>query len=304
MKKIIALLLILTACGGFTTQRAPAKLPDVYTGTSALELGFTEASTNEILMCQEGSLMVSLENKGAFDIVDGKLLVVSDEALVFEESSKSFSLKGKSQFEPSGGFDLWRVRFANVGLPRQLEQYSADVVVQACYKYETSASAVVCIDPDVDNLNPRKPCRSSVVGLSGGQGAPVEVVSVEPLMVPFRDSVHSLFKIRLRHSGVGQVVAFSQVDAACTQSAKAKFGGVVKATVELQGKKLSCNIKDNLIPLEVVGDTEIICESEQDIDISQGTYTTPLFVKLDYGYINTGVFPVNVKRIKGQEECR
>src|SRR5574342_94965 len=217
MRKVILLLLLLSACQ-FGMKAPPPKEIPVFTGTTALEAAFNPASMSSILMCQQADAYVDIKNTGASDIVDGTLsFIVEDQYLQpLSERVQKFSLAGKSQFNPKGEFDQVHFRVKNTGILQQFETYQSDVVFRACYKYSTFASAQVCVDPDVANLNPRKICRSQPVMLSGGQGAPVAVTRVEPLMVPDGDQVHPVFAIYVQQSGSGAVVRPEGAALACT----------------------------------------------------------------------------------------
>lgn len=80
--------------------------------------------------------------------------------------------------------------------------YNVNFLLRYCYKYKTKAMANVCLNTDAQNYGTG--CVPQTVSLSGGQGAPIEFLSVTPI----RSSEGYAFEIVLRNSGNGAV--FSQ----------------------------------------------------------------------------------------------
>ncbi len=309
MKKLVIVLLLLVAC---QIAQRPAKQPappEIFTGTSALELSFAPISMSDVMMCRQADVFVNFRNTGAFDIKDGVYsFIVEDQVLrPVGERQKKFSLEGKSQFVPPGGFEQVAFKFQSVGLPEQLESYFSPVILQACYKYKTFASAPVCIDPDLQNLNPRKPCRSEIVGLAGGQGAPVAVTRVEPIMetVPNSDKVRPVFVVHLNNFGTGQAIIEKNVELACSagrEKVKDLLVSLVDVKARLQGKELMC--VQNPVRLVPGEEAFVHCESDAlAFGLATGTFSTVLEVELSYGYVNSAVWPLTISRLPGQGKC-
>lgn len=306
MRKILMLLLFLTACqfGGVMKAPPPKEIP-IFTGTTALEAAFNPASMSSILMCQQADAYVDIKNTGASDIVDGTLsFIVEDQYLLpLSERTQKFSLAGKSQYNPKGEFDQVHFRVKNTGILQQFESYQSDVVFRACYRYVTSASAQVCVDPDVANLNPRKVCRSQPVTLSGGQGAPIAVTRVEPLMVPEGDQVHPVFAIYVQQAGSGAVVRPEGAELACTGGGGPKLLNYAVASASIQDRALKCEPKE--VRIEAGKESRFICERDDMLfDTSSGTFSTVLSVQLDYGFVTSAVLPMTITRLPGQEACK
>jgi len=300
MKRFFLLFLLISCQGMQVSTKQIAKPPEIFTGTSALEVSFLPSQ--DLLMCQESTIPVKVENKGAFD-ASGSFVFISDQYLApIEGKSGKVELKGKSVFNPVGDYTQFYLKVKNNGLPKQLEKYSANVVFQACYPYQTVADVTVCIDPDVENRIPNKPCNANIVLLSGGQGAPVEIVSVEPLMVSSRNGISPMFKIMLKHSGNGQIIPLGSVGSACKTDSKTEFGSFVVPEVSLPGKiVLTCN--PSPFRIDAVGDSYFICSTNEEFVSGSGTFLTSLSIKLKYGYISTKVLPININRLKGQKSC-
>ncbi len=306
MRKILILLLLLSACqfGGIARPKVQPDIP-VFVGTTALEASFNPASMSSILMCQQADVYVDIKNTGASDITDGLLAFIAEDQylLPLSERVRKFSLAGKSQFNPKGEFDQVNFRVKNTGILQQFESYQSDLIFRACYKYSTFASAQVCVDPDVANLNKRKICRSQPVVLSGGQGAPVSVTRVEALMVPEGNQVHPVFAIYVQQAGAGSVVRPEGVEAACTGGGGPQLLNYAVPRAAIQNKELKCEPKE--VRIEAGRESRFICErADMLYGPASGTFSTVLSVQLDYGYVSSAVLPMTITRLPGQEACK
>jgi len=302
---IIIGLLILVACQTIPITPRPGPAPEIYTGTSALEASFTAASINDILMCKQSNVFVSLRNLGTFDIDGTYTFIVEDQYLTpVGERQKDFELEGKSEFLPKGSLDQIAFEMKNPGLPAQHESYFTNVIFQACYPYKTFAGVSICIDPDIQNLNRQKPCYSETITLSGGQGAPVAVTRVEPLMVPDEDMVSPMFSIYVSHLGTGQVITTEGADAACKASGTTGTELLSLVNVRAQAHNIELECTPNPVRLRPGEETRFICEHPSlKFGAASGTFSTLLSIELEYGYVNTAVLPVTITRLQGQKVC-
>lgn len=317
MRKLVFLLLLLVACQ-LTQPRA--KVPDipasVRVGTSSLEIGFNPASTSSLFMCGQGEAFVELRNTGAWNIEDGHYTwIVEDQFFKpLGVRQSNFSIVGKSQYNPVGGFTAsTRLKFESLDLPKKLESYSSALIFQACYPYRTWASVPVCVDPDVRGFSKNKPCKSGPVVLAGGQGAPIAITRVETVMVPTPDGkVRPSFAVFVQNLGYGSVVRESDVELACSsgkEMGREKLMPFADVYVELQEQSLKCapvekDTKKSIVPIEAGVETTFVCSDPNMIyDMSAGTFSTVLTVELRYGYVNTAVFPVRVSQLPQQQPC-
>jgi len=311
MRKLVFVLLLLVACQLMQPRtKMPDIPPSVRVGTTSLEIAFNPSSTGSMFMCQPGDVLVELRNTGAFDIENGRYTwIVEDQFLrPLNERQKEFSLKGKDQFNPIGGFDAkTRLRLQSLDLPKGLESYSSPLILQACYPYRTWASVPVCVDPDIRGMNKNKPCKAEPIMLSGGQGAPVAITKVESSMVPLPDGnrVQPMFAVFVQNMGYGQVVAPSDVELACKggkDSARDKLLPFAEVSVELQDQHLKCTPSPARI--ETGTETKFVCRRDDLMyDMSTGTFSSVLTVELKYGYVNTAVFPITITRLPNQKSC-
>ncbi len=317
MRKLVFLLLLLVACQ-LTQPRA--KIPDipasVRVGTSSLEIAFNPASTNSLFMCGQGEVFVELRNTGAWNVKDGFYTwIVEDQFFkMLGARQNNFSIEGKSQYKPVGGFTAnTRLKFESLDLPKQLESYSSAFIFQACYPYRTWASVPVCVDPDVRGFSKNKPCKAEPVVLAGGQGAPVAITRVETSMVPTPDGkVRPSFAFFVQNLGYGSVVRESDVELACGSGEKMdrdKLLPFADVYVELQEEPLKCMpvFKDtdkSVVRIEEGVETKFVCTNPDAVyDMSAGTFSTVLTVELRYGYVNNAVLPVVVSKLPDQDSC-
>ncbi len=306
MKKLILLLLLLAACQFQvpTKTKFPQEIP-VFTGTTALEAAFNPASMSNIIMCQQADVYVDVKNTGASNIVDGTLTFITEDQYLMplSERVRKFSLLGKSQFNPKGGFDQVNFKVKNIGILPQFESYQSDLIFRACYKYDTIAAAQVCIDPDVANLNPRKTCRATPVVLPGGQGAPVAVTRVEPLMVPEGDQIHPVFVVYVQQLGRGDVVKPEGSELACTGGGGPLLASYASVRASIQNRELKC--EPNPVRIEPGQESRFICERQDMLfGPTSGTFSTILSVQLDYGYVTSALLPMTITRLPGQAPCK
>ncbi len=301
----LLILLLLAACqlGGLTKATVPKEVP-VFTGTTGLEASFNPASINNLLMCQQADVYVDIKNSGVSDIVDGTYVFIAEDQYLQPLSARSqkFSLAGKSQFNPKGEFDQVHFKVKNTGILPQFESYRSDLIFRACYKYNTFASAQVCIDPDIANLNSRKTCRAFPVMLSGGQGAPIAVTRVEPLMVPEGDSVHPVFAVYVQQVGMGSVVKTAGANVACAGGGGPLLANYAVPHASIQNVDLKC--EPNEVRVEPGKESRFICERDDMLfGSSSGTFNTILSIQLDYGFVNSAALPLTITRLPNQKPC-
>ncbi len=298
MKKLV-LLLLLVACQFSPPTKMP-EIPEINTGTSGLEVAFQ--TVPELLMCQEADFVVKLRNAGSADAEGVYNFIIEEQKLKLVSPKKSeLLLSGRSLINPVGDYDQIVLRVQSTALEEKIESYQTPVIFQACYDYETVASVPICIDPDIRNVNKGKVCTAQPVALSGGQGAPVAVTSVKVSMVPDGNQVQPQFTMRLQNLGSGNVVKTGVAAAACSGAA-GSFANIVGIYAELQGVKLHCMPSE--IPLKPDAETEISCISKRSYGLAEGTFSSILTIKLNYGYINTVNMPVTINRLPGQKDCK
>ncbi|PIN75226.1 hypothetical protein COV18_03490 [Candidatus Woesearchaeota archaeon CG10_big_fil_rev_8_21_14_0_10_37_12] len=314
MKKyLLFLLLVLFACQPGLRQ---TQLVDVHTGTSGLELKFFDTNLVDVFESSYFDMLIELRNHGAANINEGKYVWITEENYVVAEGRTSkgvFDLQGRTPYDPSGGFSVVESRMTAKLLPQLIKGYDTPVIFLACYPYKTNATVHVCIDTDIQQANPRKVCKPDTINLRGGQGAPVAIESVEQIFS--RDQatgkIRPTFVINMRNLGNGHVVDSSLLDVACGSqgglsllrgtSVTGEIGSAgfnkVSVSASLPSGDLDCGVNPAIL-LEKGKDAAIICRVNDNalLDVSAGTFTSLLSIKINYGYVTSKSFMLTIKK--------
>jgi len=287
----VLVLSLYAGCSGQTT----ASISNYRTGSQALDMQWRTNNQNVVYIGDELDLLLQLSNKGTADITNGELFLSGYDPSYLDlqiDPSPTFSLTGKSQYDPTGAFsDIYTIKAINVQGPKNIGQFQQSVLVSACYEYKTTATASVCIDSDPYNrITRQKACTMGTVSV-GGQGAPVVISSVEPIVG--QKSIR--FNIRLSNAGNGVVYNPQISPEQCAEGLSFENTDRVFVTkVTLGGKSLECS-PQNPIWLNS-GSASLTCECNGDgcIDSNVAAYQTLLEVELRYGYRNSLSTQVNI----------
>jgi len=317
MKRLVVLLLVLSACG-LQSASPGSDVPDIHVGTQGLDVRISDASPSEMQMCSQSSLFIELHNRGATDIQGGRYAVTFEAGniQVRGNAKGSIELEGKSVYNQVGELTREVIRVENTNMPEQVQNYATAIGFIACYPYKTTAAIEVCIDPDIQGLNKNKVCKSGPVSLSGGQGAPVAVTLVEPHMTTTDEGIVPNFEVEIEHVGDGRVIHEDGVGLACgdelsdvelgnsvdSRSKSELLKSTVQVSASMQGTLLDCQ---ETVQLDPEGKGQFYCKWPESLAFSKaaGTFTTILSVELSYGYEKSINFPLTVKRIPGQKSC-
>ncbi len=270
-------------------------------------------------------MVIDLQNKGAYDLVGGYLaLGLERDYLQFgswnlEDKPQfsqidvagqrvTFNLLGKSQLDPLGERTVASATVVPLPVDPLTEQHTTTVIVTACYPYSTEASAQICVDTDVYSMKATdKVCKPGTVTLSGGQGAPVAVTSVEErILSSGGEYVRPQFVIHVRNVGRGTVVRTDKVETACSSARlsdedRAKFFNSV-ALEELRFSEFSLSGGNfECVPMEIKlkdGEGFAKCTLKSELlSTSRDAYATSLFIRLRYGYFQTIAKDILLERL-------
>ncbi|USN45410.1 MAG: hypothetical protein H6502_05160 [Candidatus Woesearchaeota archaeon] len=168
-----------------------------YTGHNGLVISFVDdAPPDEVVEGFPAYLAVEVQNLGAYTIDvsnPGLLSVVTDQFYLqhdkatLPDGSENVFLLGKSLGYPTGEKQIY-----NLGLLRP-KKYGpivapeTQISVNLCYPYKTYLAEQVCVDLSAGDPNDDRVqvCEPTPLSLSGGQGAPVGIVSVDSLHLPY-----------------------------------------------------------------------------------------------------------------------
>lgn len=327
-------LLSISGCQGLLKPKKQLPQVNIYQGIQGLDMSFVKnAPPDEIIAPIEGEKMpfqagIRLENKGAYDIKEGYLLLAVEKGYIditgwrmageekFQQIGASgekvvFSLKGRSEDNPIGEADVAIADMQALPLEKQSVTHTSSVSFTSCYEYQTTASAPVCIDTDVYNLKPvEKSCTPKEVALSGGQGAPISADKIEVSILPEaagtkgndqKEFVSPQFVIHISNKGDGIVFTSGKSSEACSASPlkPEDINTVFLEDISFSGYSLKGGlIKCTPNPLKLRGkDDKIVCRTEKGVvSTESGTYETLIQIVLKYGYSQTISKEVKVSR--------
>ena len=173
------------------------------TGTEGVVFGFLQ-EPDAVRSDQILNLVVVYSNKGAREIYPGHLrfcLTGYDPSILsFSKRCQitPFLEKKDILFNTDGSVDHFVEWDSRINMPSNVNTgFKQEITINACYKYQTIASPVICIEDDNPTLE--KKCGFSVKDLGNSQGAPIVVSKVERELSTNR----VLVKIEVTHKGDG-----------------------------------------------------------------------------------------------------
>lgn len=268
------------------------------TGTGGIEARFLQGSPPNIVFEDKPfQISVELKNAGGYDVVadQGIVNILPDPATqLLEASYQTFSAEGKSLNNPQGATDVKTFQAKAAKIPAPSEQQDSTILAQICYPYETDLSTDICIDTDIENKLPKKPCKLANPSFSG-QGAPVAVTNVQTELIPLGNKIIPRFTLTVANKGSGQVVQDDLVQTLCQPGAGQRFLPLVRV---VDGEALISDRSLNCRPTELRLDQEnkIICTYDQGFPLTLTPFSTLLNVKLKYGYFQTTSKKITVKK--------
>lgn len=301
--KLVAMVIVLFLLYGCNTDSRYIPIDyDFRTGTSGIEMDFTDNSPPEEVLTNNNFLIaLDITNAGASDISGGvfALTVEKDFVEVVDwngyimtnkatgENTARFDIRGKSQEWNEGESSRISIRAKTYVLDEQAETHTSYVLFSACYPYQTIAVEEMCIDPDIYEIKANtKVCEVQDIGL-GSQGGPVAVKKIEPTMLESEegDSIIPRFNIEISNVGKGEITNIGSYIKACSSAALESTDlNIVKVSAKLGNTALSCK------PEEVIirdNKASVQCISGSGISKGSGSYTSPLVITLDYGYMES-----------------
>ncbi|MEK6943112.1 MAG: hypothetical protein AABX00_03560 [Nanoarchaeota archaeon] len=324
---IFILVFLLAACGTSTTS----KTVNVYTGTSGLIAEFLpNAPPAKVFEKSAFPIGLKIRNSGTYDIQnnEGRIAIGFEKdyipSITFDDSNGiyqasenqvAFSIAGKTNFNQAGDEVVITSTAKTGNLEEQSESKNSLLTATLCYPYKTTLSATMCIDPDVVGLRPgKKICAVKDISLSGGQGAPIAITKIEPVMVPEVDNqnIRPQFLIYIENKANGIPVdkikyknVCDKTDNAATNMQKDNIWNVGSVKAFASGKNgevqlQCCPNKNGECPEKEVAQNElegflrfrdnkdfIRCTFTQPVPRNLDAYTSPLRIEVDYGYIQT-----------------
>lgn len=312
MKKIntlLILILILLVVNGCTLgggkQKTIATDTDYKKGFGAISMKFMERSPlKEIYEENIFSLNLLLENKGANDVEYGVIKIVTEEDyLEIQEISKhDFDIEGKSKEFPKGNQDIITYQLKAKKIPDpESTIHKTHTYITSCYGYQTDFSEDICIDSDVYGLQKDKICSPDELNLNSGQGAPVTITKIETRMFHHtqENTIEPQFTIHIENRGKGNVINQNNLESFCSSNPleendlnRLSFS----AELYMYGEAISLDCKPENPTKLKNKKRKVICSFTERLNQKEGTYLTPLHIKMNYGYTTTISKDITIKK--------
>lgn len=280
------------------------------TGNQGLYLEFVQnMPPYRVYALEEFELMIKMTNKGASDINGGYLYISGYDTTYLDSlysqnaelSYHTFNAVGKSEYNPYGEIYETASFTDDLGpnIPEGVDNFDMSFKATACYEYTTIAAAKICVDPNPANINiERKVCQVKDIGL-GTQGAPVAVTKVEE-QINRRDI---LFWIYFKNVGSGDVFVREDHPTDITMCHSNlgfdDLNKVIVESVEVSGHEIAgtCRPEGSVQRLGSNGLGQVMCVCENCVNENlEDTYETILNIKLRYGYRDSLIKKIEVRR--------
>ena len=321
----LILLILISGCTG--KKDVKKSLEELRTGTQSISINFLPFNPPDIITVERDnvpiSIVLELQNNGVYPQPDERhsarfksgniFLSGYDTSIITQMEPKSgdlstMALEGKSTINLNGGQDLISFKGTIDASKLNVEKYDPIFLATACYYYETTAGASVCMDPNpYSTINEKKVCEVHDVSLSS-QGAPIAVTKIEEQAFEKKTQ----FKITIKNVGNGDVLKEAAAQNKCNPSEgpridREDIDKVYLHDVKISDKTLICGPfasepiegTNGLIRL-INGEGSIVCQvSKTDYPQyhkSASSFTTPLVITLTYGYRNTAEKKVQIKK--------
>lgn len=284
---ILVMVFFISACipGGVPV----IKIEDIRKGTMAVAVEFIENSPRaEVYQKSNVPITIQLSNKGAFDIVRGSysMKFFPGSMMLFKERGPGEpvggnfeKLLGKSSANIGGGEGFIYETAESLELPSSTP-LTEKLILNLCYPYRTIASATeVCIDTTLgEALGGATICTPRKVSLSGGQGGPIALDSVEIEMEPMGDDmVKPHVKLSISKSGEASIVHSEDATFFCEGRSDFRINDVT-LSAKLGVRDLDCG------SVRLSEDKATVrCTLERGLEKERGVYETVVEVTMNYG---------------------
>lgn len=283
MKQIKIILIVLafvllviscTACNKSNTGSSPLEL-NVHSGTDGIALTLANGLPPAIIFKGDSfEIGVELHNKGTYNIKQGYVAVVGIDPKYFniDKEEEFFEIKGRSMEYPEEGYALVVFKVKNSWFPEDKQELTIPFTLTARYDYETDATVDLCINPLIGGNVKSKVCETKEVTIAGGQGAPVAITKVQPVLASSNNEfgqpgIGAKFYVSIENKGNGNLISDITIKKAMIGNQEVKCDKINKE-----------DLKDN---------NKWIVSCSVNLQSSQEAYTSPFTIMLNYNYRNT-----------------
>ena len=306
IRKTLFVFLLIVFIAGCTQKDRDFTEEEPIEGIEGITIEFlTNCPQNNYLVSDNRepiSVMLNVRNKGTFPKEDEQNALDSGEIylsgfdyrIIDIESSKSLSgldLPAASSLYPEGGFDIVGFDGEIITDNIMVDRYEPIVLATICYPYSTELGTSVCIDPFPFDKS-KKVCEMGSQTFAN-QGAPVAITRIDQ-----EASTNKIqFKITIKNAGDGEIIELGKLGACdplgSSNLERNDFDKVILESMNLGTMELLSECEpfaegsNNLIRLHD-GEGFIICSVDMlQFSVARSAYTTPLNIRLKYGYKST-----------------
>ncbi len=297
---IIVCILLLTGCVGLNGSWTSEEFR---VGTTGLEARFVENNPPRIVDEDSPfSIAVDVRNRGAYLAEDiyinvgverDYMCINSGDECVSGINEKIDEIRGKSQYLPTGDYEILRFNAQTKGLEGQRTTHRATLLLSKCYKYTTKIESEVCINPNEGSDSSHDVCSTSPRTYNN-QGAPIAVKKVEGRMMVTDggDKVKPIITIDIENAGRGSVIERDKISKFCKGEGVDRYNHNIVYLKELQigNEKYIEGSGDNTIecrrPVAELSRNEgsIVCEFKEGISKGSAAYNARMMAVFEYGY--------------------
>lgn len=309
----IALLLLLTGCGstgGFF--KGKSETIDTYkfrSGIDGLDMRFLDSMPpDQVFVGTDFTTGVEIYNKGAYDMKGNAQVTIGvpdQTAFLFKGGdTQAFTLNGKSLYIKDGEknalmFNMRALCFPGYDGTRAsiVTNYTRKIKAKACYYYETTANADVCIDTAKFSrqTGEKVSCKMEDVSLSGGQGGPVGLTKISPTIIPQgTEKVTVQLAVSIKKLKGTDTMIFHP-----TGGCEIKNQNNVTIEVSMGNRPLQCT--PSTIQLKESDAVGTLCKAE--LANTQGAFLTPISVNMKYYVQQTLLKDVRSEPPPGGVDC-
>lgn len=299
MKRALVVLfaLMLLSCG---STRKPDL--DYRSGTEGVTMKFSAERPSSILYTgDKANIMVEIWNRGAENMDFGSVYLSGFDPKVIHISGYDTNImtvyenipatQGKGPWDEVGGYNEV-VFFEDEGVSVPYgDTYKTEIMATSCYMYSTLATPEVCVLSKPEQLRTEKVCWPGKIELTN-QGGPVAVTKIEEYILDNKLA----FTIYVKNVGDGKVInpeSFSR----CPFGLEPYDKDVVVVELSMSGSgKITCKPEDQKIRLSNK-EGLIFCEVPIELETF---WTTPLNIRLKYGYSSSIKKPIEIKNVPGK----
>jgi hypothetical protein len=298
--RVIAILLIIIFIVSCTPRISEQPVTDYRKGKEGVIIAFTEGTPpKKTYENAPFSVIVKVWNKGAYDNPYGRVYLggFDPASILFSPQDQDLPpIQGSSQYLPGGGYDTLEFTATQV-VVLSGDVYKPTLMASLCYNYMTLATPSVCIVPKPIELLRNKICEPKTITMQS-QGAPVAVTRIDEEIM---DGAVN-FIITVQNVGGGTVVKNDNMGD-CPWNLDYNEIDEVEAKVTIRSiGDGTCTPASNKIKL-VDGKGVMSCMFQIPVqsgyDAAQTSYTTPLEIRLSYGYNSNIKKEIEIARIPG-----